>query len=122
MNRTKILFWVTTFLGLILHAYSAVVYFTQPDMRAVMTTHFGYPAYFPFALGTAKVLGIVAIVLPMVPRWLKEWAYAGFIFDILFASLAHYMAGDGIGPSLFPLVIGGFILASRYFYLKLSAI
>ena len=41
----------------------------------------GYPAYLAAILGVWKVLGAVAICVPGHPR-LKEWAYAGVVFDL----------------------------------------
>jgi len=43
--------------------------------------HLGYPAYFMSLLGVWKVLGALVLLLPGLPR-LKEWAYAGIIFDV----------------------------------------
>ena len=38
------------------------------------------PQYFLVILGIWKLLGAVALVIPRFPR-LKEWAYAGVLFD-----------------------------------------
>ena len=43
--------------------------------------HLGYPDYFATILGVWKVLGGIAVLLPRTPR-LKEWAYAGMVFDL----------------------------------------
>lgn len=45
----------------------------------------GYPPYFILALGISKVLGSVVLLTPKLKRW-KEWAFAGFTFDVIFAS------------------------------------
>jgi uncharacterized membrane protein YphA (DoxX/SURF4 family) len=36
-------------------------------------------------LGIGRFLGAIAIVIPRFPR-LKEWAYAGFVIDLIGAS------------------------------------
>jgi hypothetical protein len=54
----------------------------------------GYPLYMLAILGTAKILGSVALVVPKFPR-LKEWAYAGFVFDFLGAIWSH-LAVQGV--------------------------
>jgi uncharacterized membrane protein YphA (DoxX/SURF4 family) len=41
----------------------------------------GYPLYFIYIIGIAKMLGAIAIVVPHFPR-LKEWAYAGIVFNM----------------------------------------
>ena len=43
------------------------------------------PAYFCLILGVWKVLGAVAVLVPRFPR-LKEWAYAGAVFELTGAS------------------------------------
>lgn len=57
----------------------------------------GYPPYFLTILGTWKVLGATAILLPGIPR-LKEWAYAGIFFNVTGAAASHLFMHDyGIG-------------------------
>src|SRR4051812_38176233 len=51
-----------------------------PPVVAGMTA-LGYPGHFTVFLGVWKILGACAIVAPGFPR-LKEWAYAGMIFDL----------------------------------------
>ena len=48
----------------------------------------GFPGWFPRGLGIWKLLGVVAVVAPGLPR-LKEWAYAGFFFN-LFSSVGSH--------------------------------
>ncbi|NLR80406.1 DoxX family protein [Chitinophaga eiseniae] len=67
-------------------------------------THLGYPVYFSVILGIWKILGAIAIAVPGQPR-LKEWAYAGAVFDLSGAAFSHLAVGDSavklIGPLLF---------------------
>jgi hypothetical protein len=49
----------------------------------------GFPVYFVVMLGVWKVLGSVAILLPRTPL-LKEWAYAGIVFELLGAATASF--------------------------------
>ena len=69
-----------------------------------MTTlsHLGYPAYFATILGVWKLLGAIAIVVPRFPR-LKEWAYAGFFFDLTGGAASRAYVGDGIADIVAPL-------------------
>src|SRR5688572_1165142 len=57
--------------------------------------HLGYPPYFHIILGTWKILGAIAIILPRTPR-LKEWAYAGMIFDLTGAVFSRIASGDNV--------------------------
>jgi uncharacterized membrane protein YphA (DoxX/SURF4 family) len=81
-----------------------------PRMVATMA-HLGYPAYFTALLGTWKVLGAAAVVVPGFPR-LKEWAYAGMFFDLIGAAVSHGVSGDGAGTVATPLVLALLVVAS----------
>jgi len=83
----------------------------NPQAVAVFK-HLGYPTYLLPFLGTAKILGIVAVVLPS-PRALKEWAYAGLFFDLVGALYSHLSSGDGIGVWA-PAVIGLLLVGGSY--------
>jgi uncharacterized membrane protein YphA (DoxX/SURF4 family) len=48
----------------------------------------GYPEYLLTILGIAKLLGVAALLYPGMPR-LKEWAYAGFAFDLGGATISQ---------------------------------
>ena len=74
-------------------------------------TRLGYPAYIIPALGLGKVLAIVAILWPGVPR-LKEWAYAGFFFDLTGAAATRAFVGDSAADILAPLVFLALVAAS----------
>jgi hypothetical protein len=70
-----------------------------------------YPAYFLALLGVAKLLGAAVILLPRLPR-LKEWAYAGLLFDSVGAVVSRTAIGDGPVKLLLPLLIGVLALLS----------
>lgn len=53
----------------------------------------GYPRYLLTILGAAKLLGAAALLQGKFPR-LKEWAYAGFAFDLLGAATSYAAVGD----------------------------
>lgn len=58
-----------------------------------LVTSIGYPLYITTILGTWKILGVIAIVVPRFPR-LKEWAYAGLFFLMTGAAVSHAFADD----------------------------
>ena len=104
-TKTKALgYWITTALVALAFAaggFADVV--RTPDMVGAMH-HLGYPVYLTSILGVWKLLGAVAIVAPRFPR-LKEWAYAGMLFDLSGAAVSHAVTGDPIGNVLTPLVL-----------------
>jgi hypothetical protein len=55
--------------------------------------HLGYPPYLLLFLGTAKILGVAAVLSPG-PARLKEWAFAGLTFDLTGALYSHLSVGD----------------------------
>ncbi|GGB20857.1 hypothetical protein GCM10011511_50780 [Puia dinghuensis] len=66
------------------------------------------PTYLTPFLGIAKALGVVAILIPGYPR-IKEWAYAGLMFDLAGATWCIFSAGIRGGNLAFmimPIVIG----------------
>ena len=52
----------------------------------------GYPVYVLTILGTWKLLGAIAILIPKYPL-LKEWAYAGMFFLLTGALFSHITSG-----------------------------
>ncbi len=72
-----------------------------------MITHLGYPVYLLTLLGTCKISGVAAVLIPRFPL-LKEWAYAGFFFIMAGAIFSHAPSGDStyeIFPSLLLLIL-----------------
>jgi len=74
--------------------------------------HLGYPIYLLPFLGTAKTLGVVVVLVPGFRR-LKEWAFAGLVFDLIGALYSHLSVGDS--PSgWMPAVIGLILVGGSY--------
>jgi hypothetical protein len=76
--------------------------------------HLGYPVYFSTILGAWKVLGAITLLLPGL-RTLKEWAYAGMIFDLSGAAVSRGVNGDGAVSIVIPLTIAVAVMASWWF-------
>jgi hypothetical protein len=95
-KKLAIVYWVVTLLFLLPMAGSAVpeLLWERPAATAATIAHLGYPLYLMRILGLAKILGAVAIVSGR-SRTLKEWAYAGYAFNLLGAAASHLVAGDG---------------------------
>lgn len=111
MNTRNVPYWITT--GLFAAALTMSGLMTvshQPQMVAGFA-HLGYPVYFMTILGAAKLLGVVTLLAPGLPR-LKEWAYAGFAINLLSAAASHLASGDPAGNAVAPLVLLGLALAS----------
>ncbi len=116
MRKNKIIFWVATTLIILWEGVMPLsTLLFAPEQATVGTKPLGYPDYFAYALIIAKVLGVVAISYPKAPGKLKEWAYAGLTFNLIFAFISHACVDKNIGYMLMPLVVLG-ILAVSYVY------
>ena len=101
VKRDKILYWV--FAGLIFLLISVPAVFSNSDMAVQSFQQLGFPGYFRIELGVAKVLGGLALMLPMVPSRIKEWAFVGFGIDFISAFIAC-AAVYGIGQTWLTIV------------------
>jgi hypothetical protein len=110
-RSTKIAYWGTTGLAALAMASGGVADIARSPQVLAGMAHLGYPAYFVTLLGVWKVLGAAALVAPRFPR-LKEWAYAGILFDLTGAAFSHAASGDPAGKVLVPLVLAGLLMAS----------
>jgi hypothetical protein len=109
-RRNKIIYWVSTlWLALGMLSTGAVQLFKGRTGAGGLDsiTHLGYPVYLLTMLGTWKILGVVAILIPRFPL-LKEWAYAGLFFAMTGAIFSHIAVGNPaqeIFPSLLLLIL-----------------
>ena len=104
MRTKQIAYWISTAVLCGIFLYSASMYFTKTEMVKGFFESFNYPTYIVTPLAVLKILGIV-IILWRPNKWLTEWAYAGFFFNLVLATGAHYNAGHNIwGFSLYALI------------------
>ncbi|MHA7058836.1 DoxX family protein [Aquimarina sp. M1] len=121
MKKYKIIFWTTTIIIFIMEGILPI-FTSQTELAKEGIRHLGYPEYFGNALVIFKVLGALTLIIPKSPKRIKEWAYAGFAFNFIFASISHLVI-DGIGfPSFLPLIFLGILIASYLSYHKLNTI
>ncbi len=109
----KILYWITTGLMSALMGLSAIPDILRIQEAVDIFAHLGYPAYLLPFIGVAKLLGVIAVLTPGFRR-LKEWAYAGLVFDLIGALYSHIAVGDPVSGWIFP-VIGLVLVFSSYF-------
>ena len=93
LKKTKIVYGVLTSVLLLSVALAGFLDITRHELIMGVLDHLGYPAYLATILGVAKVLAVLAIVLPPCLE-IKEWAYAGLAIDLLGATLSHLTVGD----------------------------
>jgi hypothetical protein len=120
MKKIKILYWVFTALFAFMMLGSSIPDILQSP-EAVKGMHFGlgYPVYFIPFIGVAKLLGVLAILLPLNSK-LKEWAYAGLTFDLIGATFSIIASGAGLANWAFMILPLGLAFFSYFFYNKKS--
>lgn len=112
MKTAKITFWITT--GIIFLMEGLIVAFTwngEQSMNGIVGL--GYPVYFVGMLAAFKVLGSLALIIPKVSGYVKEWAYAGFGIDFISAFISIW-AVEGFGNMLILPVVFMIILVLSY--------
>lgn len=119
MKKNKIVFWTATIIIFLFETVLPAFTFNT-ELARTGISHLGFPAYFGSLLVTFKILGGLALIIPSVPARVKEWAYAGFAFNFISASVAH-AAVDGLDfQTFFPLIIFGILIVSYISWHKLN--
>ena len=111
MKTTKIIYWATTILIFLFEGVMPALT-SQTELAKEGIRHLGYPEYFGNAFVVFKVLGALALLIPKIPNRIKEWAYAGFAFDFIFAFISHAVVDGFGGQTVFPLVVFAILIAS----------
>lgn len=113
-KRNKIIYWTATiFLSLGMLA-GGIQQMLQIGGYNEIVTKLGYPLYLLSIIGTWKILGVIAILIPKF-QLLKEWAYAGFFFVMTGAAISHLAVGQPFVEAIPPLVLLVAVILSWYF-------
>lgn len=121
MKTTKILFWVFNGLFALLMISTAIPdAMSTPEAVKFMHDGLGYPVYLVRFLGVAKILGGLTIIIPGLPARLKEWAYAGLMFDLIGATYSVCSIPNPQGPWYFMLIFIALGVVAYIYYIKKS--
>ncbi len=113
MKSNPTIYWITTAVVAFVLISGGLAYLMRiPPVLAGMAK-LGYPPYFVTILGIWKVLGGIVLLAPGLSL-LKEWAYAGAIFDLTGAAASHLAVGDPAIKIAVPIIIAVITLASWY--------
>ena len=99
----KTLYWIFTILFALFMLYGGITHVIATESVNKLLSDLGYPLYLNAILGVAKIFGAIVILQPKY-KTLKEWAYAGFTFDVMGASASYFLNGDGFAATIFTLV------------------
>lgn len=98
------LYWISTGLLTLLILFSAQMYFFNYEGVSQAFGSLGFPTWMIYPLATLKILGLIAI-WSRLSNFLKEWAYAGFFFDVVMAFVAHQTTDGGGLLAAFGIVL-----------------
>jgi hypothetical protein len=112
MKKLTITYWIFTSLFALLMLGSAIPDILVLPIAVEGFRQLGFPAYLVPFLGVAKLLGVIAILIPGFPR-IKEWAYAGLVFDLLGATYSVISIGQPLAACI-PMFVGLLIAAGSY--------
>jgi uncharacterized membrane protein YphA (DoxX/SURF4 family) len=122
MKATKILYWVTTAIIFLMEGVMPALT-GNSEMARQGILHLGYPDYFRVLLTVFKVAGALVLIIPYFKGRIKEWAYAGFTFNLISATVSH-AAVDGITneQTFFPVIILVILAISYFTYHKINGV
>lgn len=113
-------FWISTVLLALQMSFTAYAQLRLPQVAETFA-HLGFPAYFRVELSWAKLAGAAALLIPMVPARLKEWAYAGFAITLISALIAHLAVGDPVAAWSWSVGTGVLWGFSYFFFRRLQS-
>lgn len=115
----RVAYWITTGLVAAFLLITGIADLIKMPEAVAVFDHLGYPEYLIPFIGVVKLLAALAIVFPRFPR-LKEWAYAGLVFDMVGALYSHIAVGDPIGKWILPAAALVLVAASYFLYHKIN--
>ena len=113
-KRDSLLFWIFTVLFCAFMMTSTIPNIQSAPEWVDVFKQLGYPLYMLPAIGFAKLLGIIALLVPGFPR-IKEWAYAGFFFDLTGAVYSGLAVG-GFDPLMLVMLVPYVLGTLSYLY------
>lgn len=123
MKKYKIIFLVATAIIVLWEGVMPLgTALFAPQYVNLGTKPLGYPDYFAYLLIICKVLGVLAIAIPSVPARVKEWAFAGLAFNLIFAFISHAYVDKNISFMLMPLVVLAILSVSYVYYNKIQSL
>jgi hypothetical protein len=121
LKAVRLTYWISTIVFCTMMAFFAILYLTSADLAQAFV-HLGFPSYFRVELAIFKLAGVAVLLLPLWPRWLKEWAYAGFFITLISAFIAHISSGDGPSRFMGPVVFGIVLICSYVTSKKMNSV
>jgi hypothetical protein len=122
MKKDKRIYWITTGIVALVMVYSILsfTFFDHVIYPEGAFNHLKLPPWFKVEITTAKILGVIALLLPGIPAKIKEFTYFGFAITLLSAGFAHFSVGDGFLYIIDPLIFLCILIVSYRYFNKLK--
>lgn len=115
LKKIKLIYRIFTGLFVLMMITSSIADLMRIPEAVNIMTHLGFPLYVMPFLGVAKLLGITALIVRGFPK-IKEWAYAGFVFNLTGALYVHISVGDSLANISRPFIFLVFLTISYLLY------
>jgi hypothetical protein len=110
----SVIYWIFAGLTLAFLVVFGVQDLLHKQMVSDTIRHLGYPWYFCYLLGAGKLLAAAALSYPKT-RILREWAYAGVIFELISSFASHSFVGDAWSVRVAPLIVLAIVAVARQY-------
>ncbi len=121
LQKERIIYRICIILLAIWFGVSGFMEITKNPLVWNPTIKMGYPPFFIIALGIAKIVGVAVLLIPNKLNWLKEWVFAAFFFDVIFAVISLY-SFDGIYGIAKPVIAFILILITYIMFRKINPV
>ncbi len=111
-KRDVWIYRIATALLTLLMTFSATMYYIQYEMVSETFLKLGFPTFIIYPLAILKITGLI-VIWANKSKMLKEWAYAGFVFELLLAIGAHISIQDG---EQYAALVGLILVVISYIY------
>lgn len=115
----KITYWVLNIIFCLFHVMDAGGGLAKAKAGVDAMNAMGYPIYLMGFLAVLKLLGVVAL-LQNKYKTIKEWAFAGFSFSLIGATVSHICVNDPVLFTVMPIVFLVLLFALYYFWRKME--
>ena len=122
LKKERIIYWIGIVLLSMWFGASGFMEITKNPLVWDKTIQWGYPPHFITGLGIAKILGVIVLLIPNKLGWLKEWVFAAFFFDVIFAFIAGYTVAAGISEIIKPVTAFLLILITYVMFRKINPV
>ena len=118
MKTLKIVYWASTCLFCGVFLMTGTLYVIHAQSMVTKFNEIGFPLYILNLIGPLKIAGSLTLLIPAAPSRLKEWAYAGFAFDLVGAAWCHFSV-QGFGQGIRLLIPISVVTLSYFSYHRL---